>query len=376
MRYPSIDILRMVAIFVMVFVHFGENLSGYYAFFAGLGAPLFAFLTGVSYHLWATGLEERGLPESEITKVSVRRGLFVFSVGIAFNVLVWLPSDTFNWDVLTLIGVGLVLLNLLRHQPLIVSFSIILMMLTLSPFLRMIVGYDQYWQNRYYDPAMTFSDTWIGFFVAGYFPLFPWLVLPIGGFITANLLFPGGFSRTTKPVALWKLLSTGGCFLLVSQSINALNHWYPTVQSVAIFGKWTMYPPTTVYLLGMLGANLILLSSMHYLIDRHPSRSGHPWLVVPKRFSQYSFTIYVFHHLVHVWPMWIYAEIKGLETTYYWSKALPLRVSLCLAVVFLVFTYFLLRALGDKRSIGVEACMRWLCDEQPHKKSSERARND
>ena len=60
MRYSSIDILRTFAIFVMVLVHFGENLSGYTSPFTGFGAPLFAFLSGVSYRLWMIGQESRG----------------------------------------------------------------------------------------------------------------------------------------------------------------------------------------------------------------------------------------------------------------------------------------------------------------------------
>ena len=65
-RQASIDVLRAVAIALMVVVHFVENLSGWYAdatiVFAGVhqvwwlptgfAAPTFTFLTGVSYRLW------------------------------------------------------------------------------------------------------------------------------------------------------------------------------------------------------------------------------------------------------------------------------------------------------------------------------------
>ena len=118
MRFASIDVLRTFAIFVMVLVHFGENLSGYVSPLTGFGAPLFAFLSAVSYYLWVQGQISRGKSQEEISKVSVRRGLFVIGIGFLFNIFVWLPEDTFNWDVLTFVGTALILLDGFRRVPL------------------------------------------------------------------------------------------------------------------------------------------------------------------------------------------------------------------------------------------------------------------
>ncbi len=41
MRYASIDILRTIALVVMVLVHFSDNLAGAVLPIAGFGAPLF-----------------------------------------------------------------------------------------------------------------------------------------------------------------------------------------------------------------------------------------------------------------------------------------------------------------------------------------------
>ena len=116
MRQPSIDILRTLAIFMMIQVHFVENLSAEFEGWAGLsgsgaapvpwwlmtglGAPLFTFLSGVSYRLWVTAQEARGRSDIEISKVTIRRGLFLFGLGLIFNVFIWLPEDIFNWDIL------------------------------------------------------------------------------------------------------------------------------------------------------------------------------------------------------------------------------------------------------------------------------------
>lgn len=182
MRYPSIDILRTFAICVMVLVHFGENLSGFHSPITGFGAPLFAFLAGVSYCLWSRAQTVRGKSESEISRISVRRALFVFGVGFAFNIFVWLPEDIFNWDVLTFIGASLLFLTVTRHLPLQVLTVISIASLLASPVLREIVDYAAYWQNDYFDPDMTLADVIIGFLVTGYFPLLPWIVFPLAGF--------------------------------------------------------------------------------------------------------------------------------------------------------------------------------------------------
>ena len=127
MRFPSIDLLRAVAIALMVTVHFVENLSGAWGegvdfnrvgwLPAGFAAPLFTFLSGVSYAIWSDGLSRRGVSDGEISKRTVRRGLFLFGLGITFNVLVWLPEETFNWDILTFIGSSLLVLAACRTIP-------------------------------------------------------------------------------------------------------------------------------------------------------------------------------------------------------------------------------------------------------------------
>src|SRR6476619_3858741 len=110
-RYRSIDILRGLAIILMIQVHFVENLSSgegssawlYNAstYLGAIPAPFFAFVSGLSYALWLRKQESLRRRDEEITKITLRRGLFLFGIGIAFNFFVWLPEETFNWDILT-----------------------------------------------------------------------------------------------------------------------------------------------------------------------------------------------------------------------------------------------------------------------------------
>jgi uncharacterized membrane protein YeiB len=85
-------------------------------------------------------------------------------------------------------------------------------------------------------------------------------------------------------------------------------------------------------------------------------------LDVAESFSRYSLTIYVLHHLVHIWPLWIYGICQGEDTTEYWQTALPLWAASVLAVVFLLGCWLVFHKLGQRRIWALEGCMRWVCD--------------
>ncbi|MCA9078923.1 MAG: DUF1624 domain-containing protein [Planctomycetaceae bacterium] len=373
MRYPSIDILRTIAIFVMVFVHFGENLSGYGVPFAGFGAPLFAFLSGVSYRLWVNGQQRKGVDEELISKISIRRGLFVFGVGIAFNVLVWLPEDTFNWDVLTMIGTALLVLNLIRSLPLPVPVVMAVMLVLISPILRDMAEYNAYWVNKYYEHDMTLSDITIGFLSVGYFPIFPWLAFSLMGYVVAVLMFgdasesdpaPGTADDDADSVAALRLpFILGTSLVLLSMALLIGRNYLPDPIAKRYLGGWHMFPPTIEYVCGTLGMALLLFGVLHHVVDRNPrSRQWTGLLRIAKTFSRYSFTIYILHHVVHLYPLWLYALLQGQEPTTFWASALPVHISLPLGLLFMICCYFTLNWLGPERRIGIESWMRWLCD--------------
>lgn len=370
MRYSSIDILRTIAIAVMVMVHFAENLSGYIVPFAGLGAPLFAFISGVSYCLWLNGQRARGTSESEISKISIRRGLFVFGVGFAFNIFVWLPEDTFNWDVLTFIGMALILLSFVRRIPLSISVLIAILALFISPILRAMADWNSYWVNGYFECDLTLSDVLIGFLATGYFPIFPWIAYSLTGFVTASLLLAESeaepdaeLDSTASHPAPWRMMLLGAALLTTALITVQVRPYFPEMISKYVLGGWTMYPPTVEYVSGTLGMALLLFGVAHRWVDLNPRALRHEgWLNIAKTFSRYSFTIYVLHHLVHIWPLWIYAVATGYEPTYFWKNAMPTTVSLPLAFLFLACCYVALRWLGPNKSRGIEWLMRWLCD--------------
>ncbi|MCE2801187.1 MAG: heparan-alpha-glucosaminide N-acetyltransferase domain-containing protein [Planctomycetaceae bacterium] len=371
MHYSSIDCLKTIAIVVMVLVHFAENLSGIQLPITGLGAPLFTFLSGLSYRLWVDGLEADGISEEEISKRSIRRGFFVFAMGFAFNIFVWLPEDTYNWDVLTMIGFGLLVLNLLRRLPLAIPILVAVVSILVSPLLREMAGYQAYWESGYFEVDLTLPDIMIGFFATGYFPLFPWIAYSIAGLVSGTILSgqavesnDGCESFLSRSISIGLLPVFTGCALISTSCVLlAARPLLPSVLATRFLGGWHMFPPTIEYVLATIGMASLLFGLTHRWIDRNRS-----WVLpqgmldLTKTFSRYSFTIYVSHHMVHLWPMWIYGYVTGRETTYYWGKAMSLGWSMPLAVLFLVICFFAMRRIGPDRRLGIEGWMRWLCD--------------
>ena len=361
MRYSSIDVLRMVAIFVMVIVHFLENLSGIRNWSPdGFGAPLFTFLTGMSYRLWLSGQDARQTSDSQISKITVRRGLFLFGLGFVFNFFVWLPEDIFIWDVLTFIGVALMTLNVVRSFPAPLLITSILLSFAVSPVLQKLADYPAYWTEGYFSYDQTLSDVLLGFLVTGYFPIFPWIGFPITGFLVASAIF----HRDGRPLPSTAPLIIAGLTLLTVSATTVVTGWYvPTLLTTAMFKGWSMFPASLEYISGTLGMTILLFTCCHLVIDRSEHRSrGQGVLQVASTFSRHSLSIYLLHHVVHIWPLWIYGLWMNKETTYYWGKAFSYATSLSLALLFIVSCYFFLRWIDRNRLPTMESVMRWVCD--------------
>lgn len=368
MRYPSIDVLRSLAIVTMVIVHFVENLSGWYGTPGeggpatsgvwrptGLAAPLFTFLTGVSYRLWVRGREARGDSDDAITRSSVRRGLFLVGLGFVFNVLVWLPEDTFNWDVLTFIGASVLLLSACRDAP---SGALLLAAaaaVAISPVLRERADYDSFWTHGYVDPGLTLGDVGLGFLCVGYFPVFPWIAFPLVGFVVAPVVFAARDGAASR----WPIVA-GGALVAVAATSVAVRAAGGEPPAWLRLQGWTMFPTTVEYVCGTLGTALLVLPAAHRLLDRGARQTV--LARVAGTYSRHSLSIYLLHHAVHVWPLWIWGAATGADVTAHWQRAMPASASLVLAFLFVVCAYPLFHWLESTGRGGVEGWMRWLCD--------------
>jgi uncharacterized membrane protein len=357
MRHTSIDLLRAVAIVLMVLVHFLENLAGAAWVPAGFGAPLFAFLAGVSFRIWLNSQEKKGVDGNGVTRVAVRRGLFLFALGFAFNVLVWLPEDTFNWDVLTMIGTVLVFLGVGRNLPSVVLGAVAGTLVVLSPFLRTQADYLSYWQENYFQCEWTLSDVTVGYLATGYFPLFPWAAFPIAGYLAGRVAFPDSGEGRVKPLA-----TTGGCLVLTAVLFDVGHRLLPAPVSTKLLSGWTMFPASPQYVCGTLGGALLAFAGLRVWVDERK------WLAkwgsvtsLAGTMSRHSLSIYLFHHILHLWPLWLVGAVVGDEPTAYWRQAMPAWAAVALVPPCLATCYLTFSAAERWKWPTVEGFMRWLC---------------
>ncbi|MCU0705135.1 MAG: DUF1624 domain-containing protein [Fimbriiglobus sp.] len=356
MRYASIDLLRTLAIGLMVLVHFLENLAGANWTPAGFGAPLFAFLAGLSFRLWVRSQEAKGVEEGSISRIAVRRGLFLFVLGFAFNVLVWLPEDTFNWDVLTMIGTVLVFLGVGRNLPTAVLATTAGLLVVLSPFLRAQADYLSYWPAYHFECDWTLPDVTIGYLATGYFPLFPWAAFPVVGYLAGRAVFPDDGPPAVRP-----LVVAGAAFAALT-GLCRLGRW---AGGAKVLTGWTMFPASPEYVCGALAFALLSFSALHMWIDRRNGLSRWPGVLgMAGTMSRHSLSLYLFHHVAHLWPLWVYGAVAADEPTAFWRQAMPLWVALALVPVCLVMGFVLCRGAERWKWPTVEGFMRWLCDDR------------
>jgi uncharacterized membrane protein len=83
-----------------------------------LPAPLFLFLAGISFALVTDKLRQKGVPASQVARITIRRGAEIFGLGLLFRLqefLVawgWSPwSDLLRVDVLNTIGLSMMLMG-------------------------------------------------------------------------------------------------------------------------------------------------------------------------------------------------------------------------------------------------------------------------
>lgn len=377
MRYFSIDVLRGIAIVLMIQVHFVENLSSQEGDFGWLynvsmwlgtlPAPLFTFLSGLSYRLWLGKQLAIRRSEKEITRVSLRRGLFLFVVGLLFNVFVWLPADSFNWDILTLIGTSLCILAIARDVP---SPALVLgcfMILLLSPPLRVVADFDAYWLDEAsFSYDLLLRDVIYGFFANGFFPLLPWLIFPVMGFVVGD-----SFVRNRNDPAPLGLLIPGVGLMLFAGLISAAQPGMPTILAKHYANGYQMFPATTEYLFLALGGCITSLVLFHWLLDGQKTTEPGSIHRFFRRFSAFSLTIYILHHVLHLWPLWVYGLWKGqADPTFYWRQAMSIPDAMTLAIACILVCYLIAIFLERHPKYSLEALMRSVCEQSSNASST------
>ena len=322
-RIPAIDFVRGLAIILMALDHAstfwnvgrraGEGLTSWSQEAGGFAnfyrpefpdllnflirfvthwcAPTFVFLAGTSIVLFEAKRLEQSVPESEITKHLLIRGLILLL--IEWTVIAWMfQAAPFYFGVLALIGVGFIIFAFARRvDPKIVL--VVSIIFFLEPLIDgfifgnygrdMSVLYLGWIFNQFPDGlqhlllTVSFWPNW----PYGLYPLDPWLGVMGLGFVFGHWLLkqnlPEDNQLVVKRLALIGGISVVVFFILrIVQGwpVNYLTIWQsegvllPDAFTIETFFLLAKYPPSIGFLLWTLGGMCLALSVAFHFQNR------------------------------------------------------------------------------------------------------------
>lgn len=221
-RLAYIDWMRGLACVVMFQAHCYDSwlslaarksaLYSWSQLAATLPAPIFLFLSGVSFALVTERQREKGSPRNAIARTTVLRGAEIFGLGILFRIQeLILGFHTAPWtdllrvDVLNILGLSMMLMGVLcwlsargqiadsRRQGIVAGIISAAAVAMATPFLwtthrPRFLGWPI---ESYFNGVHTFDkpQPWL-------FPLFPWAAFAFAGLATGFLFFTGAAKRS------------------------------------------------------------------------------------------------------------------------------------------------------------------------------------
>jgi len=193
-RYWEIDYIRGIAVIMMVVFHLVFDLhyfdivainasTGFWRFFAYLTASLFLFIAGVALTL-SGAHAQRLLSNKEFAYKYLRRGFFIFLLGMVLTLITWIlvPDMAIFFGILHLIGVSVML------APIFLRFfwaNLLAAILLFSAAGISMVREGPMWLLWFgvHSPDFTSFD---------YTPVVPWLGLILLGIFSGKVLYPEG----------------------------------------------------------------------------------------------------------------------------------------------------------------------------------------
>ena len=326
-------------------------------------APSFVFLAGTSIVLFEAKRLEQGVPQSEITKHLVIRGLILLL--IEWTIIAWaFHAAPFYFGVLALLGVGFIIFAFARRvdPKIILGFSLLLFLEPLiDSFLLGLSGRNMsifYWGDffnqfpaglRDFILTATFWPNW----PHGMYPLDPWLGVLGLGFVFGHWLRRQKLPED-NPLVAKRLALTGGVsigiFLILrliqGWPINYLGIWEDQgvlrtdAFAIETFFLLAKYPPSMGFLLWTLGGMCLALAVAFYLQDQEWFQK---WTLPIVLFGATPLFFYSVHLLLYGAIPFLASILQGEATHYLFISTLFAdALFLSLLVTFVVWIIGLL----------------------------------
>jgi uncharacterized membrane protein len=264
-------------------------------------APAFFFMAGFMVALTSLARAGRGVAHSEITRRLIVRGLVLIAVDALVMGLPRAAMGFYSFVVLSSIGVGIILLALVRDLPSRVLLPAAVAVLALHPLLDL---------SQWPLPlrAILYEPVRSGAFRSLY-PVIPWCAIAVLGFVVGRDAL-----HRTQPARLWiGLAAACGVIFFAVRLSGGYGNAYPYT-SVASFEFWSFskYPPDLPFLAWSLAITFLSLAALSWL-----TRDGTPALLRPLAlFGRVPFFFYVIHFYVLGIAAALLRTKTGLPQTY------------------------------------------------------------
>ncbi len=318
-RDISVDALRGIAIFIMIFANMGplitEPHSWFYRVIGSMAAPTFITLAGMMVALGVRKNPSKGFA------YYLGRGVFILVVAALIDMGAWSLKPFTTVDVLYLIGVGLPVAYLAAKLPVKATAAIVCAIYIATPFLQQLLGYTPYPTEFTLDGKLThiikgqtsILNHWL---IDGWFPLFPWLGTMLSGVAIGRLRWDGPASKPARG------MGAVGSMMLVVGAILFSGYSGPLYSR---FGySEIFYPVTAGFMLLSLGFVLVMLA----LIDIRPEADLWGWF---RPLGECALFVYIAHSFIlgRVYSGWLH-DMHEVQALPYYAALVALMMVLAL----------------------------------------------
>jgi uncharacterized protein len=318
-----IDFIRSIAIIIMIIANSAavignKDYSYFFRIICSLAAPLFVLLSGISFSVSSK------YPSTSNTKI--RSAMYLLITASCIDLFIWQIPPFTTFDVLYIIAFGIFLNIFLKHKTLLYVLSFIIFSIGLAVYLQVVLPYRFHMQEISLNNILQVnkSDYIISsirnMFVDGWFPIFPWICLPLIGtlivkyqhFFQSYKLYTYVFSLITFFVSIYGLST--------SSTIVPLRNGY-----VELF-----YPASfLIFMLVCSGALLFFTSTFSY-------RISNPLISFFSMIGKYSLFIYILHIAIIHFVLDVY--FNSLDASSFAIVMVIFTVSLYVMIAILEFT--------------------------------------
>ncbi len=318
-----IDFIRSIAIIIMIIANSAavignKEYSYFFRIICSLAAPLFVLISGISFSVSSK------YPSSSDTKT--KSAFYLLITASCIDLFIWQIPPFNTFDVLYIIAFGIFLNIFLKHKTLLYVLSFIIFSIGLAVYLQVVLPYRFHMQEISLNNILQVnkSDYIISsirnMFVDGWFPIFPWICLPLIGtlivkyqhFFQSYKLYTYVFSLITFFVSIYGLST--------SSTIVPLRNGY-----VELF-----YPASfLIFMLVCSGALLFFTSTFSY-------RISNPLISFFSMIGKYSLFIYILHIAIIHFVLDVY--FNSLDASSFAIVMVIFTVSLYVMIAILEFT--------------------------------------